>query len=809
MKCFIFLTSFVCLIFGALSSAETADKFEKYYSSSPLAPIELDDASYGEITASPRDYYVSVLLTATESRYGCILCREFQPEWELISRSWNKGSKPDGLKMLLATLDFNNGKGTFQKLMLQTAPVLLVFPPTIGPFAKVDTAPLKFDFSGPISADQLYTWIIRHLPEGPKPPLVRPINYTRLVSAVTMLMGVVTLFTVLSPYVLPIIRNRNIWAAFSLIAILLFISGHMFNHIRKVPYVVGDGKGGISYFAGGFSNQFGMETQIVAAIYAVLSFATIALAIKVPRIADPKAQQIAVVIWGTVLLGMYSFLLSVFKAKNAILGISAQLELYFISILYFSRESVRTAIQRQPLRPAQSTPISKPETPNVPSDIGRKITEAQHVASQSVVNMSYLCIGMGIPIAMAFAAFYINVAPAEVAQTPRYQLSVAITAIASIMELCTEPLFAVVQQHMLYKKRAVVEMSAALIKSVAVCGLFAWASKSGYAVGALPFALGQLCHSFVLVCGYSLVTLPLASKSHFSLALTRIVSSQNSEYLANRFSRFLILLSANVFFQSIVKHFLTQGDSMMLAALASLEDQGTYALASNYGGLVARILFQPIEESSRTLFASLLNLGQTKRREIENLGAAKKRLVDILWAYGLLSAMIIPLGPYLVPQIFHLLGGSRWASLKVDGLLSLYCYYIPFLAFNGITEAFVSSAANSVEIRRQAGWMGAFSACFALAAYFFLKVGQFGARGLVYANIVNMAVRTAWSFLFIRAYLHRHGSSMSPTEFCLRPATYTIGAITSGMLARQGSFGSDINGILKSFSIGAIYALLM
>ena len=40
----------------------------------------------------------------------------------------------------------------------------------------------------------------------------------------------------------------------------------MFNHIRKVPYVAGDGKGGISYFAGGFSNQFGMETQIVAAM---------------------------------------------------------------------------------------------------------------------------------------------------------------------------------------------------------------------------------------------------------------------------------------------------------------------------------------------------------------------------------------------------------------------------------------------------------------------------------------------------------------------------------------------------------------
>lgn len=88
----------------------------------------------------------------------------------------------------------------------------------------------------------------------------------RIVSAITILMAVVTAIAVLSPYLLPIVQNRNLWAAISLIAILLFTSGQMFNHIRKVPYVAGDGQGGISYFAGGFQNQFGMETQIVAAI---------------------------------------------------------------------------------------------------------------------------------------------------------------------------------------------------------------------------------------------------------------------------------------------------------------------------------------------------------------------------------------------------------------------------------------------------------------------------------------------------------------------------------------------------------------
>jgi hypothetical protein len=88
----------------------------------------------------------------------------------------------------------------------------------------------------------------------------------KIITVTTAVVGIFTFLTVAAPYLLPVIQNRNLWAAISLIAVLLFTSGHMFNHIRKVPYVAADGKGGVSYFAGGFQNQFGLETQIVAAM---------------------------------------------------------------------------------------------------------------------------------------------------------------------------------------------------------------------------------------------------------------------------------------------------------------------------------------------------------------------------------------------------------------------------------------------------------------------------------------------------------------------------------------------------------------
>lgn len=115
-------------------------------------------------------------------------------------------------------------------------------------------------------AENIHAWLSRHMTGRPTPSVKRPINYMRWATGITIFLGVGTALATASPYILPIIQNRNIWASISLVSVLLFTSGHMFNHIRKVPYIAGDGKGGISYFAGGFQNQFGLETQIVAAI---------------------------------------------------------------------------------------------------------------------------------------------------------------------------------------------------------------------------------------------------------------------------------------------------------------------------------------------------------------------------------------------------------------------------------------------------------------------------------------------------------------------------------------------------------------
>lgn len=107
------------LPFTALAAKKpSGDRFKglRAKSLSNGGPLKLDDASYGQLTKSPRDYSVAVLLTALEPRFGCQLCRDFEPEWNLLGKSWTKGDKNGEGRLLFGTLDFIDGKNTFQSV---------------------------------------------------------------------------------------------------------------------------------------------------------------------------------------------------------------------------------------------------------------------------------------------------------------------------------------------------------------------------------------------------------------------------------------------------------------------------------------------------------------------------------------------------------------------------------------------------------------------------------------------------------------------------------------------------------------------
>jgi len=373
------------------------------------------------------------------------------------------------------------------------------------------------------------------------------------------------------------------------------------------------------------------------------------------------------------------------------------------------------------------------------------------------------------------------------------------------VELLSEPAFVVMQTRLQFGARATAESTATFARCIVTLGSAVAASRLRIEAGVLPFALGQLSYGLVLLAVYGWYGMVLAGKEEFSLLPRKLAtaSSASSPYAMSFFYRPTLYLARSMIAQSLFKHLLTQGDTLLVTALSTPTAQGVYALANNYGGLVARVVFQPIEESSRSYFCRLLSQSQQGRSDAtdkstgkdeqeEDKAAAGKASADLtvlLKLYSIFSVVVVALGPAAAPLLVSLVAGPRWAASGAGAVLAAYALYVPLLAANGVAESFVASVATEAEVRLQSAWMGAFSLAFGAAGFIFLRILDWGARGLVVANSINMACRIVWCAGFISRYFARAGVKFDLAD--VRPSALTIGAAAVANQAARAVVGGS------------------
>lgn len=224
---------------------------------------------------------------------------------------------------------------------------------------------------------------------------------------------------------------------------------------------------------------------------------------------------------------------------------------------------------------------------------------------------------------------------------------------------------------------------------------------------------------------------------------------------------------------------------------------------------MARLILQPIEESSRNYFGKLLSsINGAPSKDL--ILKTRSNLYTLLRAYILLSVCVLAVGPTIAPLLLKIVAGSRWTSSGAGHVLATYCYYIPLLAINGLTEAFVSSVATEAEVNRQSIWMLAFSAGFGGAAFVFLRVLDMGAEGLVWANILNMVFRIIWSTAFISSYLRRNGTQLEIRVLMPHPITIAAGVGTYAVMAQlETTFTGGILDFIKSGIVAGVFAVVL
>ena len=202
------------------------------------------------------------------------------------------------------------------------------------------------------------------------------------------------------------------------------------------------------------------------------------------------------------------------------LGISTQLELYSITVLFVSRESLRVALQRQ----ADSIEdVSAEEKKKPPRGHVHARTSAGR--SQAIVNLAYISISLGVVFAFMFGLFYLkSTRDPSVVETPFLRESLAIYGVAAVWELLAEPCYVIAQQKALFEVRAAAESTATMLRCLMTCGSQILASRTGTDVGVLPFALGQGFYAVSLSLVYYRKIRSISSANDFSLMPSKIYS---------------------------------------------------------------------------------------------------------------------------------------------------------------------------------------------------------------------------------------------------------------------------------------------
>ncbi|KAK3954449.1 Rft protein-domain-containing protein [Pseudoneurospora amorphoporcata] len=534
----------------------------------------------------------------------------------------------------------------------------------------------------------------------------------------------------------------------------------------------------------------------------------------------------------------------------SLLGVSTQLEVYYLSVIFFARESLRVAIQRQD---TGALAASLSCTSDGKDGAGPE-TNGTASATQALINLSHLSPLLSLPLSLFLGHLYLSsLSPLTLSTTPYLVPSLYIYGLAAILELLSEPCFAVMQIRLQFGTRAAAESVATFLRCFVTLGIAVWGAKMGKEMGTLPFAVGQGTYAVGLLGVYLWKGWGMASKEGFSLLPKRIVVGRTAggsgesekrmevekvvgvkkkkDFFLGYFHRPTLDLAASMMAQSVVKHILTQGDTFLVSILSTPTAQGVYALANNYGGLLARLVFQPVEESSRTYFSRLLadsdstssdattpststttspkttssttsttttRAPKKKKKTISHaaLSQASTALLTLLKSYLLLSLPLLVFGPPASSPLLTLIAGRRWSlpttSSSTDSApatLALYMYYIPLLALNGILEAFVSSVASESQVHRQSLFMTGFSLVFAGTGYLTLKVWGMGSKGLVVANAVNMGLRIVWCWGFIGKWLgeRRVGDGEGKGEkvrFGILQVLPKPGAVAAAVVAR-------------------------
>ncbi|KAG7665796.1 RFT1 [[Candida] subhashii] len=431
-----------------------------------------------------------------------------------------------------------------------------------------------------------------------------------------------------------------------------------------------------------------------------------------------------------------------------IFGIASYLEFITSTILFFSREAVRLSVQR-----IQAGRNDDGGTKGNQFRIGTRSGSLQ-----SVINFGFLACGLGLGVLsmVGYWQYRTDMFQITFMKLSLWQYSSLLIIFSILLELIIEPVFLIYQFELDFSRRSKFEGLAIFLKCVMTFVVVVLGksmdSESFEGIGVLAFSFGRFVYSLTLFITYSISFLKFNQENNTDVkySMNKIYDSKNesSFYFQNE----IFKIWKEFFIQMLFKQLLTEGDKLIINYLCTIDEQGIYAVISNYGAIIARLLFQPLEESTRLMFTKILNsTATTSSFDSTKQSFNYLKLISIF--YFNLSIMILFAGITNAPFLLQFIIGRKWGhNTDLFDLFQIYIIYIPFLAFNGILEALYSGMASNKDMKRFSSYMIFVSILIVCVSYLLIEKLRFGILGLIIANVINMALRIGFCFVGIKKY---------------------------------------------------------
>lgn len=320
------LTVFAFLSRCVPAAAETAAELSQYIASDGV--IYADDKIMSVAMSGERDYTTALLLTSESGRYDCSFCGVLGPNFRTVASSYQAQIPKNGRDLIFILADVEAATNTFRTLGITHVPNLVIYPPT----KSRSDAKLGIQGQHEFISFSSVNGEIEHLASvfeqrGFYIKIIKQFPWLKVSQAVVTLTLLCAGGFIFQSQILKVWQAKQIWLALSLMGVIMFISGHMFNVTRGTQFVGYDGHNMVMIDPN-LNSQFAVETQIIATIYALLAFTSIGLIKFVPKLTNPKAQTIGAIFGAAVILLVYSILLETFKLKS-------KLPLYLLPVKIF------------------------------------------------------------------------------------------------------------------------------------------------------------------------------------------------------------------------------------------------------------------------------------------------------------------------------------------------------------------------------------------------------------------------------------------------------------------------------------------